>query len=54
MVNNDPELKLLVLREITKVIRGIETDRTKVLTVGNVLQYIEQAITNVKTEKSKS
>lgn len=50
ILNDESKLKLLVLREITKVIRGTETDKTKAITVGNVIRYIDLAVANVKAE----
>jgi hypothetical protein len=49
------KLKLLVLVEINQVIRQKESDKKKTLTVGDVMEYVNQAIINVdKAEKLKS
>lgn len=50
ILNDEFKLKLLVLREITKVMRGVETDKQAVLTVGKVIGYIDLAVENVKAE----
>lgn len=55
ILNNESRIKLLVLKEINRVIRGHQLDKKQTLTVGDISQFIDIAITNVRAaEKLKS
>lgn len=53
-LNDEAKIKLLVLKEINLVIRGHGLHKAHPLTVGDVIQFIDIAIKNVRVaEKLK-